>query len=1114
MAYLINLFSLLLVSITYIWIYYKWWAHKEVFTWSYSPYFISIIVIYAIYKFVQFNFWGKKIRFSPLTILWYFILQLLVMSLIYFNLVGWGAWAIVLFFKIIWYLFLPFFIVTISLWASNKILNKIKSFKSEDSIFKFLISLGFAFVLFVTPLVIFWTIGFYNLWVVFGILTIFLIYWYKEITDIFISFYTKKFELDNHKMNWDFYEQINLNLITTELLFIFITFIIWINFINAVRPMPIWWDDLGVYMNYPKIFAANWQILSWIWMMARQSLTWIGYMFNSAPQAFFLNQIWWVMSVIVIILVLTSLLKNNKKTFINLPFLASAIFISMPMVIFEQAKDMKLDPWLFFISVIWIYWIFYLFLKYLWYESELIEEVENIDYKEEWAWIFSLVFSKIKSVFKSESWDSLLFDNRDYLIIIAIIWSIVWLAFTIKFTSLMLILGLVWVIFYAKLWFSGFLGYFFLFISAFTKLKLWDQLNVNYPKDDINFINYVSLIGFIISVTLFIYTFKKYKLDSFKKAFLINLVFIIWISIPVLPWLVKNVSEVYPKISISWILNWNVTSNFSDYSKIYTPEELSKIENKDKELQAISSSGKTTNEDLWRYFWYEDWINNYLKLPFNLTLQRNQTWEYTEIGFIFLALIPIVFLFLNFKNIAWSFVIFGWVLLEYLYFIIPGSSEKLTAFFATQTLPFWYIWIIWAFLIPLAYFLYSLKNDKPSQVFKLNLVFNTMYSLIFVIAAYGIVWYWISMYFSFLLMITIAGYYISSEDTDPEYNSIKFLWGLILFVIAWVYFINSSIPHWFSNLKAAWFNEFKAWLVNQEEWIFWSHPDYFNIVATLNLKDQNKLITSSLSSIWNPVLKKIVNENIWTSPALDKLESLLKQVIDTDLTKMWADYNTEIAIKTEAKNISRNMYKEVLKPAKDNQNSGWIYRIWTFLTYFISNNRDRYYDDSLVTNFDKYFYNENSDITVERMKKMGLNYFLVDLNAATIDKDPRHDLTRRYENLLKTFKSNKLELIQSDSLCLRIALEEKNENYMTMAWVNYESYTSSWETINRGQKQLACYNHILELLKDNKISDKSYSYLLPLQNYINKTQPKNQDEILQIFQNYVSHGWLALFKIK
>lgn len=1112
MAYLINLFSLLLVSITYIGIYYKWWLHKEIFDWSYSPYFISIIVIYAIYKFIQFNFSGKKVKFSPLSILWYFILQLLIMSLIYFNIV-WSTGGGVLFFKIIWYLFLPFFIITISLWVSNKILNKITSFKEEDSIFKFLISLGFAFVLFMTPLVIFWTIWSYNLWTVFGILTVFLVVGFKEIIEIFVSLYTKKFELPNHNLNWDFYEQINLNLITTELLFIFITFIVWINFINAVRPMPIGWDDLGVYMNYPKIFAANWQILSWIWMTARQSITGIWYMFNSATQAFFLNQIGWVMSVIVIILSLTSLLKSGKKTFINLPFLAWAIFISMPMVIFEQAKDMKLDPGLFFVSVIWIYWIFYLFLKYLWYESELVEESENIEYEEEGKWIFSLVFSKIKSVFKSESWDSTLFDKKDYLALILVIWSIVWLAFTIKFTSLMLILGLVWVIFYAKLWFSWFLGYFFLFISLFTKLKLWDQLNVNYPKDDVNFINYVSIIGFIISIALFIYTFKKYKLDSFKKAFLINLVFLLWIWITTLPWLVKNIVEVSPNITLWWILNWKTPTNFTDFTKIYSKDELAKIEEKNK-VQAISSSWKTTNEDLWRYFGYENWINNYLKLPLNLTLQRNQTWEYTEIWYIFLALIPIVFLFLNFKNVAWSFVIFGWVLLEYLYFLIPGTSEKLTQFFATQTLPYWYIWIIWAFLLPLGYFLYSLKNDKPSQVFKLNLVFNTMYSLIFVIAAYGIVWYWISMYFSFLLMITVAGYYISSEESDPEWNSIKFLWGIILFVIVWIYFVNSSIPHWFSNLKAAGFSEFKAWLVNQEEWIFGSHPDYFNIVATLNLKDKNKLITQNLTSIKNSVLKKIINENIWTNPTLDKLEALLKEVINTDLTKMWADYNMQLSIKTEAKNMLKSMYLEVLNPPKDNQNNDWIYRIWTFLTYFISNNRDRYYDDSLVTNFDKYFYNENSDLTVDRMKKMGLNYFLVDLNAATIDKDPRHDLTRRFEGLLKTFKSDKLELIQTDSLCLRVALEEKNENYMTIAGVNYESYTGSGETINRWQKQLACYNHILNLLKDKKISKDKYSYLLPLENYINKTQPKNQDEILQIFQNYVGHGWLALFKIK
>ena len=69
-------------------------------------------------------------------------------------------------------------------------------------------------------------------------------------------------------------------------------------------------------------------------------------------------------------------------------------------------------------------------------------------------------------------------------------------------------------------------------------------------------------------------------------------------------------------------------------------------------------------------------------------------------------------------------------------------------------------------------------------------------------------------------------------------------------------------------------------------------------------------------------------------------------------------------------------------------------------------------------------HNENIDKTVENIKKLGLSYFLVDLNAATIDRDPRHDLTRRYENLLATFTSDNLELVETDSICLKIALED------------------------------------------------------------------------------------------
>ena len=161
----------------------------------------------------------------------------------------------------------------------------------------------------------------------------------------------------------------------------------------------------------------------------------------------------------------------------------------------------------------------------------------------------------------------------------------------------------------------------------------------------------------------------------------------------------------------------------------------------------------------------------------------------------------------------------------------------------------------------------------------------------------------------------------------------------------------------------------------------------------------------------------------------------------TDLTKLGLTQMDTISLQAEAREILRNLYNTVLYPTKEVKNPAGIYRIGTFLTYFIDNNRSRYYDDSLVFNFDKYFYDKDPNIAVERMKKLGLKYFLVDLNAATIDKDPRHDLTRRFENLLRTFKSDKLELVQTDSLCLQMALDEKDpKTYLTYAGVNYESY--------------------------------------------------------------------------
>lgn len=104
-----------------------------------------------------------------------------------------------------------------------------------------------------------------------------------------------------------------------------------------------------------------------------------------------------------------------------------------------------------------------------------------------------------------------------------------------------------------------------------------------------------------------------------------------------------------------------------------------------------------------------------------------------------------------------------------------------------------------------------------------------------------------------------------------------------------------------------------------------------------------------------------------------------------------------------------------------------MYRVGTFLKYYVTENNYRLYEDSLLFNFKRYIYTETDmepDMVVERMKKLGIKYVLIDLNAATIDDDPEKNLTSRYESLLKILVSNKVEIISNDSACLRIALED------------------------------------------------------------------------------------------
>ena len=65
-------------------------------------------------------------------------------------------------------------------------------------------------------------------------------------------------------------------------------------------------------------------------------------------------------------------------------------------------------------------------------------------------------------------------------------------------------------------------------------------------------------------------------------------------------------------------------------------------------------------------------------------MQSNQPGEYTEITYFFLALIPIVFLFLAYSHPLWIIGLAFTIVFEVLYFFFPSLAPGITTFFATQ----------------------------------------------------------------------------------------------------------------------------------------------------------------------------------------------------------------------------------------------------------------------------------------------------------------------------------------------------------------------------------------------------------------------------------------------
>ena len=158
--YLFKVLILVVFSAFIIFSYYYWNpSHIESFDW-YLPYIIVMIFSYGAYKTIQVLFTQEngKVQFNPLIVFSFFLFHLFILCSLFFYMNGNPLiWGFILFFKILFFSFLPFSIIIISTAFWKKVLSMLFArynflqFLREEKVFFLLGGIGvwfFSFLFF------------------------------------------------------------------------------------------------------------------------------------------------------------------------------------------------------------------------------------------------------------------------------------------------------------------------------------------------------------------------------------------------------------------------------------------------------------------------------------------------------------------------------------------------------------------------------------------------------------------------------------------------------------------------------------------------------------------------------------------------------------------------------------------------------------------------------------------------------------------------------------------------------------------------------------------------------------------------------------------------------
>jgi len=424
-----------------------------------------------------------------------------------------------------------------------------------------------------------------------------------------------------------------------------------------------------------------------------------------------------------------------------------------------------------------------------------------------------------------------------------------------------------------------------------------------------------------------------------------------------------------------------IVSSFGSYNWAQTPS-ASESDANVININELHSNG--SREEVQRYLGYEDLLYRYLTLPYDINQNVNQTGNHVDSGYVYLALIPLMFLVFLYKRKIWFY---AGIIATTLYLalclsfsrlgmangrFISTYDEEWSAFLTNGEKGIGGEFLAWSYNIasvimtPFIGLLNGITGPKDSITYAV--LFTLLISTLWLVSSKHL------------------GRQSYSKSTAIIAVSFFMLWWLLSSGIIWYGFL--------------------------------MYPLLLSLLIR-GIKRSKLYLTDSVAPVFKTIAMAVLI--VWTCMAfvsrisnVDQVNVNAKNAGVEIASTMLMLYSAGLITADECREISAPNVATAIQAL--NSDDRLIVRMGTHLEFEIRENNLRVLEDNaLIIIFDYYKQYRDKLEFMKYLKSMGYGYIILDLNTPLLDRTPEQTLRKKYQLILSHIYQNPMvRLVATD----------------------------------------------------------------------------------------------------